>query len=96
MTIVCKVKVMGGRSDLDRGQFFLVEVLLLLLLSTVHCLMQVGDDNYEVVPGSQFVVSRTAFKDNSSSYKVAYCFLTVPKATVTSCSHRRQRCNCFY
>jgi len=35
--------------------------------------MQVGDDNYEVVPGSQFVVSRTAFKDNTSSYKVTDC-----------------------
>jgi len=32
--------------------------------------IQVGDDNYEVVPGSQFVVSRTALKDNSSYYKV--------------------------
>jgi len=37
---------------------------------TVRCMMQAGDDNYEVVAGSQFVVSRTAFKDNSSSYKV--------------------------
>jgi len=47
--------------------------LLLLLLSDACCMMQVGDDNYEVVPGSQFVVSRTAFKDNTSSYKVTDC-----------------------
>ena len=39
----------------------------------IALLMQVGDDNYEVVPGSQFVVSRTAFKDNTSSYKVTGC-----------------------
>jgi len=39
----------------------------------IALLMQVGDDNYEVVPGSQFVVSRTAFKDNTSSYKVTDC-----------------------
>ena len=39
--------------------------------SDVDCvMMQVGDDNYEVVPDSEFVVSRTAFKDNSSYYKV--------------------------
>ena len=35
---------------------------------------QVGDDNYEVVEGSQFSVSRTAFKDNSSYYKVTYTY----------------------
>jgi len=26
------------------------------------------DDGYEVVPDSQFVVSRTAYKDNNSAY----------------------------
>ena len=31
---------------------------------------QEGDDEYDVVPNSKFVVSRTAFKDNSSYYKV--------------------------
>lgn len=29
-----------------------------------------GDDGYTVVPGSQFIVSRTAFKDNSSHYRL--------------------------
>ncbi|XP_013380461.1 structural maintenance of chromosomes protein 4-like [Lingula anatina] len=29
-----------------------------------------GDDDYEVVPNSNFVVSRTAFRDNSSYYQV--------------------------
>ena len=31
-------------------------------------MFQSGDDDYDVVPNSQFVVSRTASKDNSSSY----------------------------
>jgi len=69
-----------------------IEVLLQMLLNDVRCMMQVGDDNYEVVPGSQFVVSRTACKDNSSSYKVTCCFLTTVRAVLTSCCHRRQRC----
>lgn len=30
----------------------------------------INDDDFSVVPGSQFVVSRTAFKDNSSFYQV--------------------------
>ncbi|KAK2144822.1 hypothetical protein LSH36_727g01027 [Paralvinella palmiformis] len=29
-----------------------------------------GDDDYDVVPGSKFVVSRTAFKDNTSYYRL--------------------------
>ncbi len=32
--------------------------------------VQTGDDEYEVVPDSKFVVSRAAFKDNSSYYRV--------------------------
>jgi len=43
---------------------------------TMLGVIQVGDDNYEVVPGSQFVVSRTALKDNSSYYKVM-CHLMI-------------------
>ena len=41
----------------------------MLLLSVFPFYVQPGDD-YEVVPGSQFVVSRTARKDNSSDYHV--------------------------
>jgi len=51
----------------------------------VYCVfrwLQVGDDNYVVVPGSQFVVSRTAFKDNSSYYKVVITSLLVVVAVV--------------
>ena len=33
-------------------------------------LFQPGDDDYDVVPGSKFVVSRTAFKDNTSYYRL--------------------------
>ena len=36
----------------------------------MDCVMQVGDENYEVCAATEFVVSRTAFKDNSSYYKV--------------------------
>ena len=32
--------------------------------------IQEGDKDYDVVPNSCFVVSRTAFKDNSSYYKL--------------------------
>lgn len=32
-------------------------------------MLQEGDD-YELVPGSEFVVSRTANKDNSSYYEI--------------------------
>lgn len=32
--------------------------------------LQRGDDDFEVVEGSEFVVSRTAFKDSSSYYKI--------------------------
>lgn len=32
--------------------------------------MQPGEDEYTVVPNSEFVVSRTAFKDNSSNYSI--------------------------
>ena len=32
--------------------------------------MQEGENDYDVVPDSKFVVSRTAFKDNSSYYRV--------------------------
>ena len=31
---------------------------------------QSGDEDYEVVPNSKFVVARTAFRDNSSYYSV--------------------------
>ncbi len=31
---------------------------------------QDGDEDFDVVPGSKFVVSRTAFTDSSSYYKV--------------------------
>ncbi len=33
-------------------------------------LFQPGVDGYDVVHGSQFIVSRTAFKDNSSHYQL--------------------------
>jgi len=32
--------------------------------------VQIGEDDYDVIPGSEFTVSRTAFKDNSSFYSV--------------------------
>ena len=31
---------------------------------------QPGDDEFDVIPGSQFCVSRTAFTDNSSHYQI--------------------------
>ena len=34
------------------------------------CFVQTGDEDYDVVPDSKFVVSRTAFSDNSSYYRV--------------------------
>ena len=33
-------------------------------------MFQPGDNDFEVIEGSQFSVSRTAFRDNSSFYKV--------------------------
>ena len=32
--------------------------------------MQSGDFDFDVVEGSRFVVSRTAFRDNSSHYRI--------------------------
>ena len=34
------------------------------------CFSKTGENDFTVVPNSQFVVSRTAFKDNSSYYKI--------------------------
>ena len=32
--------------------------------------LQPGEDEYTIVPNTEFVVSRTAFKDNSSNYSI--------------------------
>ena len=42
----------------------------ILTFSFWICLFQPGDDQYNVVPNSKFVVSRTAFKDSSSYYRL--------------------------
>lgn len=45
--------------------------------------MQEGDDDFEIVPNSKFVVSRTAFKDNSSYYKLNDKKATYKEVAVT-------------
>jgi hypothetical protein len=44
----------------------------------VCCSCQTNEDEFDVVPSSHFVVSRTAFKDNSSYYKVSFLFNDFP------------------
>ena len=41
-----------------------------ILMKSIWLYCQPEEDEFTVVPDSQFVVSRTAFKDNSSYYKV--------------------------
>lgn len=40
------------------------------LQQCVGLFVQTGENDFTVVPNSQFVVSRTAFRDNSSYYKI--------------------------
>lgn len=40
------------------------------VFSNVFCFFQPNDEDYQVVPDSKFVVSRVAFRDNSSYYMV--------------------------
>lgn len=43
---------------------------LLLSNGCSLCVLKPGTDNFELVPNSQLVVGRTAFKDNTSFYTV--------------------------
>ena len=45
-------------------------VLILDLFKNICSDIQDDPDAFDIIPGSEFVVSRTAFKDNSSSYAI--------------------------
>ena len=49
---------------------YLTDVIAVCLIPHFYLYTQPGDDDYEVIEGSKFAVSRTAFRDNSSYYRI--------------------------